>query len=127
VINNDDENIEKLIEITKNNKKYFFNITATIIKGSEKKINEVVVLFKNITGLKELEMVKVNFIGTISHELKTPLTSIMMGVGLISNSNIGRLNKKQEDILEAIKEDVQRLNDLVSNLLKISQIQSNRA
>ncbi|MDZ5035062.1 HAMP domain-containing sensor histidine kinase, partial [Clostridium perfringens] len=72
-------------------------------------------------------MVKVNFIGTISHELKTPLTSIMMGVGLISNSNIGRLNKKQEDILEAIKEDVQRLNDLVSNLLKISQIQSNRA
>ncbi|GAA0086914.1 ATP-binding protein [Clostridium sp. CTA-7] len=127
VINNDDENIEKLIEITKNNKKYFFNITATIIKGSEKKINEVVVLFKNITGLKELEMVKVNFIGTISHELKTPLTSIMMGVGLISNSNIGRLNKKQEDILETIKEDVQRLNDLVSNLLKISQIQSNRA
>lgn len=127
VINNDDENREKLIEITKNNKKYFFNITATIIKGSKKKINEVVVLFKNITGLKELEMVKVNFIGTISHELKTPLTSIMMGVGLISNSDIGSLNKKQEDILEAIKEDVQRLNDLVSNLLKISQIQSNRA
>lgn len=126
VINNDDQNREKLIEIRRNNKKYFFNITATVINGTEKKIDGVVVLFKNITGLKELEMIKVNFIGTISHELKTPLTSIMMGVGLISNSNIGNLNRKQKDILETIKEDVQKLSDLVSNLLKISQIQSNR-
>lgn len=127
VANKDSESRGRLVEIIRNNKKYFFNITATIITGSEQKINGVVVLFKNVTELKELEMIKADFIGTISHELKTPLTSIMMGVGLISNSNIGILNKKQQDIMETIKEDVQKLNDLVSNLLKISQIQSNRS
>ncbi|EOR21240.1 PAS/PAC sensor signal transduction histidine kinase [Clostridium sartagoforme AAU1] len=46
-------------------------MTLTIIKGPEEKVNGVVVLFKNITSLKELEIVKANFIGTISHELKT--------------------------------------------------------
>lgn len=125
-VNKDNENREELIEIKRNNKKYFFNITSTIIKGSEEKIDGVVVLFKNITGLKELEIIKADFIGTISHELKTPLTSIMMGVGLINDKNIGSLNDKQRDIVETIKEDVQKLNDLVSNLLKISHIQSNK-
>lgn len=119
------ENKEKIIEIKRNNKKYFFNLTLTIIKGPEEKVNGVVVLFKNITSLKELEIVKANFIGTISHELKTPLTSIMMGIGLINNSSIGVLNEKQQNIVETIKEDTQKLNELVSNLLKISQIHSN--
>lgn len=119
------EDKEKIIEIKRNNKKYFFNLTLTIIKGPEEKINGLVVLFKNITSLKELEIVKANFIGTISHELKTPLTSIMMGVGLINNSSIGILNQKQQNIVETIKEDTQKLNELVSNLLKISQIHSN--
>lgn len=119
------EDKEKIIEIKRNNKKYFFNLTLTIIKGPEEKVNGVVVLFKNITSLKELEIVKANFIGTISHELKTPLTSIMMGIGLINNSSIGVLNEKQQNIVETIKEDTQKLNELVSNLLKISQIHSN--
>lgn len=119
------EDKEKIIEIKRNNKKYFFNLTLTIIKGPEEKVNGVVVLFKNITSLKELEIVKANFIGTISHELKTPLTSIMMGIGLINNSSIGVLNEKQQNIVETIKEDTQKLNELVSNLLKISKIHSN--
>lgn len=119
------EDKEKIIEIKRNNKKYFFNLTLTIIKGPEERINGVVLLFKNITSLKELEIVKANFIGTISHELKTPLTSIMMGIGLINNNSIGVLNEKQQNIVETIKEDTQKLNELVSNLLKISQIHSN--
>lgn len=125
-INKSNEDREKLIEIKRNNKKYFFNVTSTIIKGSEEKVEGVVVIFKNITGLKELEITKADFIGTISHELKTPLTSIMMGVGLINDNNIGALNNKQREIVGTIKEDVQKLNDLVSNLLKISHIQSNK-
>ncbi|EOR21239.1 multi-sensor signal transduction histidine kinase [Clostridium sartagoforme AAU1] len=48
-----------------------------------------------------------------------------MGIGLINNSSIGVLNEKQQNIVETIKEDTQKLNELVSNLLKISQIHSN--
>ena len=122
----EDDNKTKIIEFTKNNKKYFFNLTINAIKISGEDVQELSVLFKDVTDLKELEAVKTEFIGAVSHELKTPLTSIMMGIGLINNNNIGELNKKQKDIVKTIGEDVQNLNELVSNLLKISEIQGNK-
>lgn len=127
VINNDLVDDGKIIDIAMKNKTYFFNVTVTPIKDKDLKVNGVIMLFRNVTELKQLEMIKTDFIGTISHELKTPLTSVMMGVGLMSDVNIGTLNQKQSKIIETIKEDVHKLNDLVSNLLKISQLQSDRA
>lgn len=121
-----EDNKRKIIEVTKNNKKYFFNLTINAIKISGEDVQEVSVLFKDVTDLKELEAVKTEFIGAVSHELKTPLTSIMMGIGLINNKNIGDLNNKQKEIVKTIGEDVQNLNELVSNLLKISEIQANK-
>ena len=54
------------------------------------------VLLKNITEFKQLEKIRTDFISTISHEFKTPLTSIMMGIGLLNDKNIGEINEKQE-------------------------------
>lgn len=113
----------KVIEILCNEKRFYFNLNTSIIKAKDGSLEGIVLLFKDITNLKEVEIVKRNFIGTISHELKTPLTSIMMGIGLINNENIGILNKRQKNIVETISEDVQNLSELVSNLLKISEIQ----
>lgn len=120
------EGANRIIELSFNNKRYYFNITISVFKTKDNEVEGTVLILKDITNLKELEVVKRNFIGTISHELKTPLTSIMMGVGLINNKNIGKLNDKQQNIVETIGEDVQNLNDLVSNLLKISEIQANK-
>lgn len=127
VINNDLKDTGKIINIKTENKTYFFNVTVTSIKDRDSRVNGVIVLFKNVTELKQLEIIKTDFIATISHELKTPLTSVMMGVGLMLDRNIGALNEKQKTILGTIKEDVQRLTDLVANLLMLSRIQSDRA
>lgn len=116
----------KVIEVNYNRKKFFFNLNISTINGKNNDFEGVVVIFKDITNLKELEIVKRDFIGTISHELKTPLTSIMMGIGLINNENIGQLNERQQDIVNTIGEDIQNLNELVSNLLKIHEIQGNK-
>lgn len=116
----------KVIEVNYNRKKSFFNLNISTINGKNNDFEGVVVIFKDITNLKELEIVKRDLIGTISHELKTPLTSIMMGIGLINNENIGQLNERQQNIVNTIGEDVQNLNELVSNLLKISEIQGNK-
>lgn len=120
------EGVNKIIELSFNNKRYYFNLTISVFKEKDNEVEGVVLILKDITNLKELEVVKKNFVGTISHELKTPLTSIMMGIGLINNKSIGKLNDKQQNIVDTIEEDVQNLNDLVSNLLKISEIQANK-
>lgn len=116
----------KVIEVTYNNKRLFLNIAIYPNKGKNNKFKEILLIIKDITDLVESEEVRKKFIGTISHELKTPLTSIMMGIGLINNEGIGKLNEKQKDIVNAIGEDVQNLNELVSNLLKVYEIQSNK-
>lgn len=116
----------KVIEVTYNNKRLFLNIAIYPNNGKNNKFKEILLIIKDITDLVESEEVRKKFIGTISHELKTPLTSIMMGIGLINNEGIGKLNEKQKDIVNAIGEDVQNLNELVSNLLKVYEIQSNK-
>jgi signal transduction histidine kinase len=70
---------------------------------------------------------KTDFISTISHEFKTPLTSIMMGLSLLLDENLGTLNKRQKDILMTINEDSEQLSSLVSNLLQLSKIESSNA
>lgn len=127
VINNNLYDDGKMIEIQIEEKKYFFNITVTAIRDKDCKVNGIIMLFKNVTELKQVEILKTDFIGTISHELKTPLTSIVMGIDLMLDKNLGALNNKQKQVVETIKEDSESLNNLVSNLLKISKIQSDRA
>lgn len=104
----------------------YFNIIVTLLKDTDNKINGMVVLFQNITELKQLERIKTEFVSNISHEFKTPLTSIMIGTSLILDENVGELNKKQKEIILAIKEDGEHLADLVNDILQLSKIESKR-
>ena len=127
VVDNKATDTEKIISFYLNNRTYFFNVIVTVVNDKEDKINAIVVLLKNITEYKELEKVRTDFIATISHEFKTPLTSIMMGVGLLLEKNMGVINEKQEELLDTIKEEAEKLTELVSDLLKLSKLQSDQA
>jgi signal transduction histidine kinase len=70
---------------------------------------------------------KSGMLSVVSHELKTPLTSIRMGVHLLLEERIGSLTSEQNDILVALREDSDRLNQIVENLLDMGRIESGRA
>jgi signal transduction histidine kinase len=110
-----------------NGSDYYFNVISTTIKDRDLNIYGIVVLFQNVTKLKQLEKIKTDFINTISHELKTPLTSIMMGLSLVTDKKIGSLSEKQENIVAAIREDGEILTSLVNNLLQLCKIESDKA
>ena len=120
-------NEQKIMYFSLNNKDYYFNIVVTVLRDSENKNAGMVVLFQNVTGIKQIEKIKSDFIATVSHEFKTPLTSLMMGASLICNESIGTLNHKQKDIISAITEDSERLLNLVNDLLTLSKIESNKS
>lgn len=85
-----------------------------------------VIILRNITIFKELDFAKTNFIATISHELKTPISSIKMSLQLLENNSTGTINEDQKQLIESIKDDSQRLLKITGELLELSQVETGK-
>lgn len=117
------------LKIYADDKESYFNkelidIAVTPTGEQEKKLIGHVIILRNITRLKELDFAKTNFIATISHELKTPISSIKMGVRLLENGKTGNVNEEQQQLLEGIAEDADRLLKITGELLNLSQVET---
>lgn len=94
-----------------------------VIHESQKTAGEVYIL-KNVTEYKELDEAKTNFIATVSHELKTPISSIKMSAKLLDDTRVGDLNVEQKELVQHIKEDCDRLLKITGELLDLSQVET---
>ena len=83
-----------------------------------------VIMLRNITPFKELDLAKTRFIGTVSHEFKTPISSIQMGLQLLENEKIGNLNEEQQKLIKGIDEDTLRLLKITGELLNVAQLET---
>lgn len=122
-----DEEKQKIVLLRSQGKDYYFNVLVKLATDNVTAANTLIVLFQNITHLKQLEKVKADFIATVSHEFKTPLTSIMMGLSLLQEGKIGPLNDKQNQTLVSIQEEGDTLSNLVNDLLEMSKIDSGKS
>ena len=85
------------------------------------------VVLQDVTRFRLLDEVKSNLVSTVSHELKTPLTSVRMGLHLLLEERIGPLNAKQTELLLAAREESERLLRMINDLLDIAKLESGRA
>ena len=122
-----DSHNQKIFAVIQNGDEYFYNIIVESITDSEASLYGIIVLFQNVTALKELEAIRNDFIATISHEFKTPLTSIIIGADILSEENVGPLNIDQKEIVATIKEDSDSLSKLVNDLLVLIKIESGKS
>lgn len=117
------------IKIYANNKESYFEkeiipIKITPTGEKEEKLIGNVILLQNITPYKELDFAKTNFIATVSHELKTPISSIQMSLQLLENKQIGSLNGEQLSLVQSIQEDAGRLLKITGELLNMTQVET---
>jgi NtrC-family two-component system sensor histidine kinase KinB len=84
------------------------------------------VILQDVTRLRLLDEVKTNLVSTVSHELKTPLTSVRMGLHLLLEERIGTLNGKQTELLLAAREDSERLLRMINDLLDLAKLESGK-
>jgi signal transduction histidine kinase len=78
------------------------------------------------SDLKEANEAKSEFVSIVSHELKTPMTSIKGYADLLFKGAAGEISEMQREFLRVIRSNVGRMNALVSDLLDISRIESGR-
>jgi PAS domain S-box-containing protein len=113
----------KQLKIFLDNKESFFVQESIPIQTDNITWGRVIIL-RNITPFKELDVAKTNFIATISHELKIPLFAISMSTQLLEDERVGHLNKDQAEILTTIKSNSERLVKITGELLNMSQVET---
>ncbi|MBT3642584.1 HAMP domain-containing histidine kinase [archaeon] len=81
-------------------------------------------LQKSYLELQELEKLKSKFLTITSHELKTPLTPSKIQTQMLLNGDLGELNEKQKKSFEIILRNINRLDELIGDILEISQLEA---
>lgn len=104
-------------EIKYNGKHYL--ITFSKIYDSDR----MVITFKDISEIKELELMKKDFVMNLTHELKTPLTAIMGFIETLEDEE----DIKNQEYINIIKRHTERMNMIVSDLMVISELEDDKS
>ena len=113
------------LKIYADNKESYFNKDVLDVTNNEAVIGQVIVL-RNITPFHELNEAKTNFIATVSHELKTPISSIKMSARLLTDKRVGDLSNEQQELIRSITDDADRLLKITGELLNMSQVETGK-
>lgn len=84
------------------------------------------VILQDVTRLRRFEELKSDIVATVAHEFRTPLTSLRMAIHLCTEQVAGPLTDKQAELLQAAREDCDRLQGMVDDFLDLSRIESGR-
>ena len=118
-----DDAERKDLKIYADNKESYFSKDVLNVTNNEAIIGQVIVL-RNITPFHELNEAKTNFIATVSHELKTPISSIKMSARLLTDNRVGEMNGEQQELIRSITDDADRLLKITGELLNMSQVET---
>jgi signal transduction histidine kinase len=111
------------------NKELFFRPMALpIMSGADPTaVAGSILMMTDVTQLHEQQEMKRGLVSTVSHQLRTPLTSLRMSIHLLLDDTIGELNAQQTELLVGAREDCERLVEILDDLLELKRIESGKA
>jgi NtrC-family two-component system sensor histidine kinase KinB len=101
-----------------------YRLRATPMRDETGTLLGAVAVLEDMTHLRELDRLKTEFIGVASHELRTPVTSLLLSVQLLQEGSLGKLTPEQEELINAQREDLDRLERMMRELLELSRLES---
>jgi NtrC-family two-component system sensor histidine kinase KinB len=104
----------------------YFRPQGIPIFGENGQMTGVVLFLQDITLLRQHDEMKRSVISTVSHQLKTPLTSMEMAVHLLLTEKPGMLTPKQAELLDVAREEGERLRTIIDDLLNIGRLESGK-
>jgi PAS domain S-box-containing protein len=100
-------------------------VTVSPMVVGGKMIGTIQVL-RDMTKEKAMDEVKSEFVSTVSHEMRTPLTTIREGVSQVHEGILGAVNEDQKSFLQIAMDEVDRLGGIVDDLLDVSKIEAGK-
>jgi len=118
------EGMSSVLPLSVDGSERAFRLRTTPMRDHGNHLLGAVTILEDITHLREIDRLKSEFIATASHELRTPLTSVQMGVHLLLEGALGELTDSQNEVLQACRQDCERLDKLMRDLLDLSKIEA---
>ena len=117
---------QKVLQRFVQGRERYFSFDAAPIRNRDGELTGVVLILKDVTEPRRLEEMKSNLVSTVSHQLRTPLTSIRMAIHLLLEEKVGPLTEKQAELLLTARDESDALHGILANLLDISRMESGR-
>jgi two-component system, NtrC family, sensor histidine kinase KinB len=118
--------LEQAVPLADGNQERFFLPRVVAIRAGEDELIGAAVNLVDVTKFHLLDRLKSDMVSTVSHELKTPLTSVQMAVHLLLEEVVGPLNAKQIELLLAARQDADRILAMINDLLDLTRIEQGR-
>jgi len=99
---------------------------ATPLYSEQGNVTGASIVLQDVTRLLRFDELKNDLVATVAHEFRTPLTSMRMAVHILLEGMVGPLNDKQLDLVGAARDDCERLQGIVEDLLDLSRIQAGK-
>ncbi len=118
--------LEEALGVTTRQGQRFLLLRGNPVLGESEEVAGLTIVMQDVTRLRRFDELKNDLVATVAHEFRTPLTSLRMAIHLCLEEAVGPLLPKQADLLFAAREDCERLQGIVDDLLDLSRIQSGR-
>ena len=115
---------QNTLQVFDNGTEKFFLPQGVPIKDAAGRLAGVTLVLIDVTRLRQIDEVKSSLVSTVSHELRTPLTGIRLANHLLLSDRIGTLSPKQTEVMMESRDNADRLQKIIENLLDMSRIEA---
>jgi NtrC-family two-component system sensor histidine kinase KinB len=118
------EDDRSLIPLQVGEQQRTYRMRVSPMRSNDNQMLGTVTVLEDITKLKELDRLKTEFVGVAAHELRTPVSSLLMSNELLLEGAVGELEPTQREIMELQKVDLKRLERLMQELLDLTKMEA---
>jgi len=110
--------------ITKKGNLVLIDANASPIKSEKGNIIGCIIVFRDVTEKRETERMRSDFISTVSHQLRTPLSAMKWFTEILLNGDTGHLKHEQKNVVGEIQASNQNMINFVNQMLSVSRIEN---
>jgi len=126
IIEQKEKTVVKEIDLSQGRYRKFVKTDTNLVKTEKGKNLGVVTVLRDITLEKEIEKMKEDFVHSITHDLRSPMTSVRGFVEVLLDGSAGEINEEQREFLKIIDASSRKLLGMINNILDVAKLETGK-
>jgi NtrC-family two-component system sensor histidine kinase KinB len=118
--------LDEAVKIVASEGEHYLLTQASPVYDEMCSLESISIVLRDVTLLSKLDAMSKSLVATFAHEFRTPLTSLRLAIHILLEQLANAMTEKQQDIIYAAREDCERLQNLVDDILNIVRLQTGK-